>query len=299
MSSSLVDQTSSSAPDPLTALPVPLASSGQRRVIQARPGWRAIDFQELWRYRELLYFLVWRDVKVRYKQTVFGILWAIVQPVMTMVVMVIFLGYLGGMSQNVKGSFSVFLFAALLPWQFFANSVNQSGQSLVSSANLISKIYFPRLFIPMAPIGSGLVDFSISFCVMLILLLSHGVAITPAIVLLPLFLLGTMIAAMGMGTLLAALVIAYRDFRYVIGFLVQLWMFASPVVYPLQLIPEKYQLWYALNPMVGMIAGFRFALLGEPFPWACFAISAAVSLVLLVVGILYFRRVERRFADII
>ncbi len=263
MSTPLVESASLSAPDPLSALPVPLAAPRHRRVIQARPGWRAIDFQELWRYRELLYFLVWRDVKVRYKQTVFGVLWAIVQPVMTMVVLVIFFGYFGGMSQNVKGSFSVFLFAALLPWQFFANSVNQSGQSLVSSANLISKIYFPRLFIPLAPIGSGLVDFSISFCVMLILLLSHGVALTPTVVFLPLFLLGTMVAAMGMGTLLAALVIAYRDFRYVIGFIVQLWMFASPVVYPLQLIPERYRLWYALNPMVGMIAGFRFRAAGR------------------------------------
>ncbi len=299
MSTPLIESASLSAPIRLRALPVPLAAPLHRRVIQARPGWRAIDFRELWRYRELLYFLVWRDVKVRYKQTVFGVLWAIVQPVMTMVVLVIFFGYFGGMSQNVKGSFSVFLFAALLPWQFFANSVNQSGQSLVSSANLISKIYFPRLFIPMAPIGSGLVDFSISFCVMLILLLSHGVALTPTVVFLPLFLAGTMVAAMGMGTLLAALVIAYRDFRYVIGFIVQLWMFASPVVYPLQLIPERYRLWYALNPMVGMIAGFRFALLGESFPWACFAVSAGVSLLLLVVGVLYFRRVERRFADII
>jgi homopolymeric O-antigen transport system permease protein len=283
----------------MTALPVPLSPPRHLRVIQARTGWRAVDFKELWRYRELLYFLVWRDVKVRYKQTVFGILWAVVQPVMTMVVLVIFFGRFGGMAQNVKGSFAVFLYAALLPWQFFANSVNQSGQSLVSSANLISKIYFPRLFIPLAPVGSGLVDFSISFCVMMVLLITHGVRITPAILLLPMFLLGVMVVAVGMGTLLAALVIAYRDFRYVIGFVVSLWMFASPVAYPLHVIPGKYQFWYELNPMVGMIAGFRYALLGEPFPWGCFVISAEVSLLLLVVGVLYFRRVERRFADII
>ena len=272
---------------------------GSGESFEARPGWRAVDFQELWRYRELLYFLAWRDVKVRYKQTVLGAMWAVLQPVMTMLVFTIFFGRFGGMDQNVQGSYAVFVYAGLLPWQFFASLVNQSGQSLVSSANLISKIYFPRLFIPLAPVGSGLVDFTVSFCVMLVLMFSHSVSITPAILLLPLFLFGTAVAAVGMGTLLAALVIAYRDFRYVIGFMVQLWMFASPVAYPLHVVPEKYQLWYALNPMVGMIAGFRFALLGEPFPVGCFAISAAVSLVLLLVGVLYFRRVERRFADII
>ncbi len=278
---------------------MPLPASQHRRIIQARPGWRAVDFQELWRYRELLFFLAWRDVKVRYKQTVLGAMWAVLQPVMTMLVFTIFFGRFGGMDQNVKGSYAVFVYAGLLPWQFFATLVNQGGQSLVSSANLISKIYFPRLFIPMAPVGSGLVDFSVSFCVMLFLMISHGVVITPAILLVPLFLFGTAVAALGMGTLLAALVIAYRDFRYVIGFVVQLWMFASPVAYPLHVVPERFQVWYALNPMVGMIAGFRHALLGDPFPWVCFAVSAAVSLVMLVVGVLYFRRVERRFADII
>jgi lipopolysaccharide transport system permease protein len=278
---------------------VPAAGVVHRTVIEPRAGWQAVDFGELWRYRELLGFLVWRDVKVRYKQTVLGALWAVIQPVMTMLVFTIFFGRFGGMAQNVEGAYSVFVSAALLPWQFFSQAVSQAGQSLVSSGNLLKKVYFPRLIIPVSSIGAGVVDFAVSFVVMLGLMLYHGVPIGPGVLLVPVFLLGTMLTAIGVGTLLAALVIAYRDFRYVLTFLVQLWMFASPVAYPLSVVPEKYRLVYAVNPMVGMIAGFRSALLGEPMEWACMAVSTAVMAACLAAGLLYFRRVERRFADIV
>jgi lipopolysaccharide transport system permease protein len=273
--------------------------STHRKVIEPTPGWRAVDLRELWHFRELLFFLAWRDVKVRYKQTVLGAAWAIIQPVMTMIVFTVFFGRFGGMSQNVEGNYSIFIYAGLLPWQFFAGAVTQAGQSLIASSNLISKVYFPRLIIPISSIGSGIVDFAISFVVMLGLMLFNGVAIEARILLVPVFLLGTMVAAIGVGTLLAALVIAYRDFRYIITFLVQLWMFASPVAYPLHVVPEQYRLWYAINPMVGLISGFRYALLGESLDAGCVAVSSLVTLLCLVVGLFYFRRTERRFADIV
>lgn len=270
-----------------------------RTVIEARSGWQAINFGEIWRYRELLAFLVWRDVKVRYKQTVLGVMWAIIQPVMTMVVFSIFFGRFGGMAQNVEGNYSVFVYAAILPWQLFSGAIGQAGNSLVASGALISKVYFPRLIIPISSIGSSVVDFGFSLLVMLALMVYHGVPITPAILLLPVLLAIALLTALGIGTLLAALVIAYRDFRYVMGFLVQLWMFASPVAYPLQVIPQEYQLIYSLNPMVGVIEGFRSCLLGTPMPWASLGVSIFSTVAFLVIGLFYFRKTERRFADIV
>jgi len=238
-------------------------------------------------------------VKVRYKQTVLGAAWAVIQPVMTMVVFTIFFGKFGGMDRHATAAFPVFVYAALLPWIYFAAAVNLSGQSLVTSANLVSKVYFPRLVIPLAACGCGLVDFAISSLVMAGLMAAYGVAFTPALLAAPLFLLGTVVTAVGVGTLLSALVVAYRDFRYVMTFLVQLWMFASPVAYPLSIVPERWRLLYGLNPMAGMISGFRSALLGEPFEWPVIAVSAMAAATILAVGLFYFRRVERRFADII
>lgn len=267
--------------------------------IEPRRGWRTIDFPELWRYRELLYFLIWRDVKVRYKQTVLGAAWAIIQPVMTMVVFSLFFGKFGGMAKNVDGAYPVFVYAALLPWTFFANAVGQSGASLINGSHLVSKVYFPRLIIPMAAVGNGLVDFAIAFLVMLCLMAAYAVPASPSLVLVPLFMVGTIVTAMGVGALLSALVVAYRDFRYVIAFLVQLWMFASPVAYPIDVIPEQWRLLYALNPMAGMIDGFRASILAEPFHWPVILVSSLSSLAVLTTGVLYFRRVERRFADII
>ena len=298
----LIEELPSGIPGPSTANgtgPSGMLHAPSRSVIEPTSGWQAVNFNELWRYRELLYFLVWRDVKVRYKQTVLGAAWAIIQPVMTMLVFSIFFGKFGGMAQNVSGAYPIFVYAGLLPWTFFAQAVSQSGNSLVNSSNLISKVYFPRLIIPVASVGGGLIDFAISFGVMLLLMLYYGVAWTPRILVMPLFAAGTLMTAIGVGTLLSALVTAYRDFRYVITFLVQLWMFASPVAYPVSVVPEQYQLIYAVNPMVGMIAGFRSSLLGEPFTWGPIFVSTASATVLLVVGLFYFRKVERRFADII
>lgn len=270
-------------------------------VIRPTSGWRSLDLRELWRYHELLYFLAWRDIKVRYKQTVLGAAWAILQPVMTMLVFTIFFGRLGGMEKNshVTAAYPIFVYAALLPWQFFASALQQGGQSLVGSANLISKVYFPRLIVPFATVGAALVDLAISFVVMAGLMVFYGVPFTASLLALPLCLLGTIIAAVGTGTLLSALTVSFRDFRHVVPFLVQLWMFASPVAYPFEIVPEQWRLWYALNPMAGLISAYRSALLNESFLWGPIAISMLSGTVLFLLGILYFRRVERRFADIV
>lgn len=294
--------------EPAFAFPAPVPAgrqagqsreSAHHRIIEPSRAWQAVDFRELWGYRELIYFLVWRDIKVRYKQTILGAGWAIIQPVMTMVVFSIFFGRFGGMAQNVDTAYPIFVYAALLPWTFFAQAVSQAGQSLISSSHLISKVYFPRLIIPVASAGAGLVDLLVSCGAMLGLMLFYGISVTAGLMLVPLFTLGTMLAALGTGILLAALVAAYRDFRYVMTFLVQLWMFASPVAYPVDVIPERWRLLYCLNPMAGMISGFRSSILGEPFYWSGIAVSTLVSLSLVCGGVLYFRRVERRLADII
>lgn len=279
---------------------MPLKTSvATRTVIEPRSGWRVVDFPALWRYRELFGFLIWRDVQIRYKQTVLGAAWAIIQPLLTMIVFTIFFGRLGGMSQKVEGNYSLFIYAGLLPWQLFATGVTQAAQSLVVNSNLVSKVYFPRLIIPFSSVGSSVVDFIASFLVMLILIAWQGASLGPEFSLVPIFLIGTILAAAGIGTLVAALVIAYRDFRHVITFLIQIWMFASPVAYPLSVIPEKYRMLYAINPMVGMISGFRSVLLRQPFEWRCLSISFAVTAVLIVFGTMYFRRTESRFADIV
>jgi lipopolysaccharide transport system permease protein len=275
------------------------ATAPRRTVIAPSSGWQPVNLRELWQSRELLYFLVWRDVKVRYKQTVLGVLWAVLQPVLTMLVLALFFGRLGGMANHVDGPYSLFVFAGLLPWQFFSAAVAQAGLSLVTSGNMLKKVYFPRLIIPLSSIGAGVVDFAASSAVMFLLMRYHGVPIRLSILAVPFLLAGTALAAIGIGTLLAALVIAYRDFRYVLTFLIQLWMFASPVAYPLERIPEKYRLLYAINPMAGFISGFRSALLGQPWHPACLAVSSAVSGLMLAAGLLYFKRTERRFADIV
>ena len=277
-------------------------------MIQARTGWQAVDFRELWRYRELLYFLIWRDVKIRYKQTVLGATWAIIQPVMTMVVFTIFFGKFGGMAEGSDFPYPIVVFSALLPWTFFANAVSQGGTSLVNSAHLISKVYFPRLLIPLSTVGAPLLDLTISLGVLAALIGGYiyadigSVIVSPQLILLPLFVLITIMTAFGVSTLLSALTIAYRDFRYVLTFLVQLWMFASPVAYVLggnKGVPEKWWNLIALNPMTGAIVGFRRCITGQEIPWSVIGISGLSSLVFLVIGVMYFRRVEQRFADII
>ena len=269
-------------------------------IIEPRSGWRAINFRELWRYRDLLYFLAWRDVKVRYKQTVLGAAWAVLQPFMTMVVFSVFFGRLGGMDAKVPDvAYELFVYAGILPWTFFAAAVTQSSQSLLANSNLISKVFFPRLIVPCSSIGAGLVDFAVSFGVMLVLMAVYGIGLSVNLAMIPCLVVGTVIAALGVGTLLAALTVEYRDFRYVVPFLVQLWMFASPVAYPLEVIPPDWRLVYSLNPMAGLISGFRSAFLGQPFHWDCLAVSMLVAFASSAFGAAYFRRVERRFADIV
>ncbi len=277
-----------------------VTASLQRRLrIEPAGAWQGVHLAELWRYRELLYFFVWRDIKVRYKQTVLGASWAIIQPVATTLLFTVFFGRLGGLSKQVNGSYSLFVYVGLSLWTFYANSVSLAANSLVGSSHLISKVYFPRLLIPVASVLSGLVDFAISFGFLLVLMIVYRVPPSPQIVLTPLFVAGAMAVAAGAGVLFSALVVSYRDFRYVITFVVQLWLFATPVLYALDTIPHAWRLAYGLNPMVGIIAGFRTAVLGGPWPSDVIAASAVTTALLLLAGLRYFTTVERRFADVI
>ena len=267
-------------------------------IIEPQSGWRLLDWKELWAYRELLYVLTVRDIKVRYKQTVLGFAWAIIQPVMMMVVFSIFFGGLAKMPSD-GFPYPIFVYAALLPWTFFANAITNSANSLVGSANLVSKVYFPRLIIPLSSVGSGLVDFAIAAAILLLLMVYYGVSWTLNLLVVPILVAGVVLTALGVGTCLAALNVAYRDFRYVIPFLVQFWMFATPVVYPASLVPPEWQWALYINPMAGVIEGFRSAFLGRPFDVPGMLVSLAIAAMLFAAGISYFEKVERRFADII
>lgn len=280
----------SSAPIVLEAPPL--------RVIEPRSGWIPIGWRELWEYRELLGFLVWRDVKVRYKQTVLGASWAVIQPLTTMLLFTLLFGRLAKMPSDGQ-PFPLFAFAALIPWTFFANAVSASANSLVGNTHLISKIYFPRLLIALSSIGTGLLDLAVALVVMFGLLAFYGVSVTWQLTALPALTLLTLLIAFGVGAALAALCAMYRDVRYVVPFLLQLWMFASPVIYPVSLIPARWSWIFYLNPMVGAIDGFRSAILGLPFNWIALGSSSAVTLATLWAGLSYFRRVERLVADLI
>jgi lipopolysaccharide transport system permease protein len=254
---------------------------------------------ELWQYRELVYFLAWRDIIVRYKQTALGVTWAIIQPFFTMVIFSLFFGALAQIPSD-GVPYPVFTFTALVPWTFFANGLTQASNSLVGSANLIKKVYFPRLAVPIAVVLAGLPDLALSFLVLLVMIYYYG--ITPhwlTALWLPAFVLMAVMTSLGVGLWLAALNVQYRDVRYVIGFLTQLWLFATPVAYPARLVPEKWQALYGINPMVGVIEGFRWAVLGTNNPPArSIAVSALTSLLMLLSGLYYFRRMERTFADL-
>jgi lipopolysaccharide transport system permease protein len=268
-------------------------------VIERRPGWRIVDLGEIWAYRELLAFLAWRDVKVRYKQTVLGAAWAVLQPLATMIVFSLFFNRMASSSSDVP--YPLFVFAGLLPWTFFANAVSSAGQSLIGSQSLVTKVYFPRVIIPVGSVGAGVVDFAIAFGMLLVLMLLFGVPPGWGILLAPLLALGLLVAALGVGLILAALTVSYRDFRYIIPFMVQFWMFATPSIY-LQAESGAASRWrelLPLNPAYGLIANFRQAALGgEPDLYAL-AVSGGVSLLLLLVGCLWFRRLEHNFADVI
>jgi lipopolysaccharide transport system permease protein len=267
-------------------------------ILEPQKGWRLLEWKELWAYRELLYVLTLRDIKVRYKQTVLGFAWAIIQPVMMMVVFSIFFGGLAKMPSD-GYPYPIFVYAALLPWTFFANSITNSANSLVGSANLVSKVYFPRLIIPLSSVGSGLVDFAIAGAILLLLMVYYGVSWTFNLLMAPVLVAGAALTALGVGIFLAALNVAYRDFRYVVPFLVQFWTFATPVVYPVSLVPREWQWALYLNPMAGVIEGFRSAFLGSPFDVPGMLVSLAIAAILFAAGIAYFGKVERRFADII
>jgi lipopolysaccharide transport system permease protein len=270
----------------------------QLTVIEPPRGWRMLDLPELWAYRELLWTLTLRDLKVRYKQTVLGGAWAIIQPLAATVVFSIVFGRLAGMPSD-GHPYPVFVFAGLLSWTFFANAIGAIGGSIVGAAHLVTKVYFPRLIIPLTSIGSGVVDLAVSAAALLLLMLYYGVAWGPRLALLPLLVLGVVVTALGAGALLCALTVAYRDFRFVVPFLTQMWLFATPVVYPASLVPETWRWALYLNPMAGWVDGFRAAFLGQPFDVAGLAVSAAAAGLLLVAGVAYFAKVEQRFADVV
>lgn len=267
-------------------------------VIQPNKAWSAVELRDLWAFRELLYFLTWRDVKVRYKQTGLGIAWAILQPVLTMLIFTIFFGRLAGVpSDNIP--YPIFAYAGLLPWTFFANAISNSGNSLVGSANLITKVYFPRIIIPGAAVAAGLVDFAIALVILIVLMVFYGIGLTWNILMFPVAVGLTTLLALGVGMWLSALNVKYRDIKFALPFLIQLWMFVSPVIYPSSFLPEKFRWLLSLNPLTGIIETYRSSLFGRPFNWTALAISAAVTLAALIYSSYTFRRMEKSFADIV
>jgi lipopolysaccharide transport system permease protein len=288
------------APTPPNGIPRlrPLSADLPVTVLEPHPGWRLVDFKELWRYRELLYFLALRDVKLRYKQTALGVAWAVLQPLATMLVFSIFLGRTPGIADQLGYDYALFVFAGFLPWMFFANAVTTASQSVVANHSLVTKVYFPRLLIPTGAVAAAMVDFAVASSMLGVLMAWYGVLPGVGVMLAPVALLGLVITALGVGTLLAALTVAYRDFRYVVPFAVQLWMFATPCIY-LPSVPGRWGRLMPLNPAYGLILNFRQAMLGGPPDWFALSVSFGVGLVLLWGGMMYFRRVERSFADII
>jgi lipopolysaccharide transport system permease protein len=267
--------------------------------VQPSKGWTSLRLREIWEYRELLYFLTWRDIKVRYKQTVLGAAWAIIQPFFTMVIFSLFFGRLAGVPSD-GVPYPIFSYAALVPWTFFAFSLNQSSNSLVSSARLIKKVYFPRLVMPIATTLAGVVDFVLAFIVLVIMMLFYGIVPTLNVLWLPLLLLLALITSLGVGFWLSAMNVQFRDVRYAVPFLTQLWMFATPIAYPSSLLSEPWRTLYAINPMAGVVEGFRWALLNtEPAPGPMVLVSAVAALMMFVGGAFYFRRMEKTFADVV
>jgi lipopolysaccharide transport system permease protein len=295
------EQTSTvlTAPEPeATQLAVP--SNVPHLRIKPSKGWVSLNLPELWEYRELLYFLTWRDIKVRYKQTVLGAAWAIIQPFMTMVVFSLFFGRLAQIPSD-GIPYPIFSYAALVPWTFFANGLGMSSNSLVGSANLINKIYFPRLVTPIATVLSGVVDFILAFAVLIVMMFAYGIVPTANIIWLPFFLLLAFTTALGVGLWLSAMNVQFRDVRYLVPFITQFWLFITPIAYPSSLIEnEILRTVYGLNPMAGVVEGFRWALLGtDTAPGSIIIVSTMVAVILLITGLFYFRRMEKTFADVV
>lgn len=289
---------SSAFPDPAVGKSVYLGISAEK-LIQPTRGWSGVRWRELWEYRELIYFLIWRDIKVRYKQTVLGAAWAIIQPFFTMLVFSLFFGRLAKIPSD-GIPYPIFSYAALVPWTFFAHGVSQSANSLVNSADLIAKIYFPRLAMPIATVLSGTLDFILAFVVLLGMMLYFGILPTINVVWLPLLLVLALVTSLGAGLWLSAMNVQFRDVRYIVPFLTQFWLFATPIAYPSSLLSEPWRTLYGINPMVGVVEGFRWALLGtDTAPGPIIIVSIMAALVLLVSGAYYFRHMEKTFADII
>jgi lipopolysaccharide transport system permease protein len=281
------------------AKPTKQGSSVPRFVIQPTRGWGSLNLAELWAHKELVYFLIWRDIKVRYKQTALGASWAILQPLLTMLIFSVFFGRLAKVPSD-GVPYPLFSFVALVPWMFFSNGLTLASNSLVHNANLLTKVYFPRLAIPISTVAAGVVDFVLGFVVMLGLIAWYGIMPTANVIFLPLFLLLALVTSLGVALWLAAVNVQFRDVRYTIPFLTQFWMFATPIAYPSSLLSEPWRTLYGLNPMVGVVEGFRWALLGvDTAPGAIVIASSIVAVVLLVSGAFYFRRMERTFADVV
>jgi homopolymeric O-antigen transport system permease protein len=284
---------------PGRATPVHKSGTAHRLRIQPSSGWGSLNLDELWAHRELVYFLTWRDVKVRYKQTALGAIWAVLQPVLTMAVFALFFGRLAKVPSD-GVPYPLFAFTALVPWMFFSNGLTQASNSLVHNANLLTKVYFPRLAIPISTVMAGALDFVLSFVVLVALVAYYGITPTANVVWLPLFALLALVTSLGVGLWAAAINVQFRDVRYTIPFLTQFWMFGTPVAYPSSLLPEPWRTLFGINPMVGVVEGFRWSLLGaKTAPGPIIALSSLVAVALLVSGAYYFRRMERTFADIV
>jgi len=280
-------------PTALESLPSPLIT------IKPSTGWLGLNLPEIWDRRELLYFLTWREVKVRYKQTLLGAAWALLQPLFTMVIFSLFFGRLAKLPSD-GIPYPVFAFTALVPWIFFSNGLTQSANSLINNSQLITKIYFPRLLVPTAAVLGGVIDFLLAFGLLILMILWYGVGIHASIVWIPLFVLLAFVSSLGAGLWLSALNVEYRDIRHTVPFLVQMWMFATPIAYPSSLLHEPWHTLYALNPMVGVVEGFRWAILGtKTRPDSILLVSSAIAILALITGALFFRRTEKRFADLI
>lgn len=280
-----------------TTLTIPSDLPRTRR--KPSKGWAWAKFRELWEYRELLFFLVWRDIKVRYKQTVLGAAWAIIQPFFTMVIFSLFFGRLANVPSDGL-PYPVFSYAALVPWTFFATALTQASNSLVLSANMVKKIYFPRLTLPIATVLAGVIDFALAFVVLLAMMFYYDLPLTINMLWLPLFLLLALVTSLGVSLWLSAMNVQFRDVHYTIPFLTQAWLFATPIAYPSSLLSEPWRTLYGLNPMAGVVEGFRWALLGtDTAPGLMTMVSAVVALILFVGGALYFQRMEQSFADVL
>lgn len=267
-------------------------------LIEASRSSLTVNLSDLWQYRDLFFILTLRDIKVRYKQTFLGVLWVVIQPLLMMLVFTLFFGKLAKIPSD-GIPYPLFAYAGLLPWTFFSNALNSSGNSLVGNSSLITKVYFPRMIIPIAAVGAGLLDFAISFALLVLLMFYYGVGFSPNILLLPILALLTALLAIGLGMWMSALNVKYRDIRYALPFLIQLWLFATPVIYPSSLIPENWRWLYRLNPLTGLIEGYRSAIFGKPFDFAGLGISIFIILIVLIYSAYTFRQMERSFADIV